>query len=385
MENDSMLSRRSLLATTAALTVGISGCTGGGTDAADEPAGQQTDEPTTEPSGTATNTEDPAPSLDEFEYPEGSDQGGVDARALYRTHESTVTGAGSVTVDVNSQREISGDGQTFEDSTAETRSLGSGGIVVEREESDVTETVWSPSDEDAGYVRMEQGFDTAYRIDNQGPSPNEIALLRQVSGFLRGGEWGEATEIVEDGDGYAAVYESTGVADEQRLRIAIPGESISQFDAEIRVSGDGYLSEISFEATAERGSQTFDEDSTIAFRSVGETTVGAPEWVDTAREQGARFDASVTGDGTAVDLEMVNGDDLPSGARLALSTARGRGAATLPDAFSVGDRLYLALSKDGELLVGRDAVPDGATSLGNFARVTIRADGLQFLAEQFQP
>ncbi|MGB9966408.1 hypothetical protein [Halobacterium hubeiense] len=385
MGDESQFTRRSLLATTTtALAVGVSGCLGGGTDSADESTTQQTDEPTTESTQTETTTADPAPSLSEFNYPEGSSQDGLDGQTFYQTHESTITGAGTLTVDLNADRVYSGDGQTFEDSTTETRALGSSGILVEREQGDVVETVWSPSAEDVGYVRMEQGFDTAYRIDNQGPSPNDIAVLRQVKGYLRGGSWGEATEIVEDEDGYAVVYESTGIASEQQLQRAIPAESINEFDATIQVSSEGYVNEISFEATADQGSQTLESDTTITFQSVGETTVTAPEWAATAQEQGVRFDASIAGDGTAVALEMVNGNDLPSDARLALSTAQARGTRPLPDDFAVGDQLHLALSDNGELLIGQDGVPNGASELGDFASVTIRSGSrpFQYFVEQ---
>lgn len=389
MENDRRLTRRSLLATTTALTLGVSGCLGGGTNSVGDPTTQQTDEPTTdqpttEATNTKTTTEDPAPSLAEFDYPDGSGQGGIDARTFYQTHEGTVTGAGSVTVDINAERVISGDGQTFEDSTTETRELGSKGILVEREQRQTTETVWSPAAEDHSYVRMEAGFDTAFRIDNEGPSPNEVALLRQVGGYLRGGSWSEAKGIVEDGDGYAVVYESTGIADENQLRRAIPSESISQFDAEIKISDDGYLSEISFESTADQGPQTVEADTTTAFSSVGKTSPDSPDWTETAREQGVRFEAEATEDGTAIALKMVNGSDLPSDARLSLSTVQGRGEGTVPDALVAGNQVYLGLSNGGELLVRRDGVPDGATSLGNFASVSIRSKGFQFLGEQFQ-
>lgn len=103
----------------------------------------------------------------------------------------------------------------------------------------------------------------------------------------------------------------------------------------------------------------------------------APEWAETARQEGVRFEATVTDGRTAVELEMGNGSDVPSGAFVLLADARGQAQTQLSEPLAVGDRLSLGLSESGELLAGTDGAPDGARQLDGFVRMFVQNGGFQ--------
>ena len=358
-----------MLAAGAALSAALAGCSGSGdADGTTAESDDATETTAEETETTAQTTADPAPTLGEFEYPAGASREGLDGTTLFRTHESTLTDAGSATLDTNVTREFG----NYSETVTATNELGAGGVSRVTEGDDLTVSVWSPSSEPVGYVRMEAGFEQRYRIDNQAPSPNEMAEFRRFERLLAGAEWSEAKEVVEAGDDYAAVYESTGVADEDSLLRLVFGRSVSEFEATVAVTQSGYVRELTYDVTVERDGDDSRQDVSITVGDVGETTVEAPDWAETARERGVRFSMETTDDRRGIELEMVNGEDMPAGARLALSSGRQRGGAQLTADLTEGDRLYLALSESGDLLIGGDGVPDGATQLDGFVRATVR-------------
>lgn len=382
MVDELTITRRRMVATGAALSAALAGCSGSG-DAdgtATEDDGTATETTTEEAETTARTTEDPGPTLAEFEYPAGASRDGLDGATLFRTHESTLTDAGSAALDTTETREFG----SYSETVTATKELGAGGVSEVTESDDVTESLWSPSSERAAYVRMEAGFEQRFRIDNQAPSPNEVAEFRRFGHLLTGAEWSEATEVVEAGDDYAVVYESAGIADEDSLLRLAFGRSVSEFEARVSVTQSGYVRDLAYDVTVERDGDDIRRDVSITVDGVGETTVEAPDWAETARERGVQFSMDVTDDRRAVVLEMRNGDDVPAGARLSLSSGRQRDAVQLSDALSEGDRLYLALSDGGGLLIGEDGVPDGATGLEGFVRTTLRFQQYQLFEGERQ-
>lgn len=348
-----------------AIGVGLAGCSGG-EESATEPSTKE---------DTPTATEIPAPSLSEFEYPEGASQDGISNTELYSAHESAVTAAGSLTLD----RERTDVYENGEFSTAELNRFASGGILREVEESDRTEYIWSPAEEETSYVKMEAGFNSAFRIDNQAPAINEVTGLRELRRIITGAEWGEAVEVVSTGDEIAVSYEATGVADARTLAF---DADIDSFEATVAVTESGYVSELDYELTVTRDGRTNETSSTSTITAVGETDAEEPEWYETAAEDGAKFDIGLTDDQTAFKLEMVNGDEISSGSRISLQDRQGRGSATVPTALSVGDRLYIGLSDSNELLVDTEQPPADGRSLGGFTRVDLRNDFLLLVSER---
>jgi len=379
-------SRRALLLSGIAAAASLAGCSGGDDKATTTPTTTGTTTPTTtETTTTPTETEtatptvtpeDPAPSLDEFAYPDGANRSGVDSTGLIRTHESTLTDAGSVTL----TGEIKKVTDNFEETLVLERRFDDGGIATSREDvgDSLTESLWSPSDESAAYVRLKSGFNERYRIDNEAPNPNQVAEFGRFQRLLHGAEWGEATEVVPAGEEqYAVTYEATGIADEQRLLRLQFGESATEFDATIAISQAGYLREISYDLTTETSNGPRQQTVTMTVESVGETTVEEPDWAETAREEGIRFEASTADDGTVVELEMVNGDEIPADARVALSDANGRGMKKLSESVTPGDSLSLSLSDSNELLIETDGTPESARALEEFVRATVRDRGFE--------
>jgi hypothetical protein len=394
MREKEAVSRRALLAAGLATTASLAGCSGSGDDstetatptasstprptdtstASPTPTQTATPEPTDTPTDTPTATPDPAPSLSEFEYPTGASQNGISNEALFVTHESLLSDVDSVTM----TGEIDKSGANFEETLAVTNAIGSDAVsgVVEDSQDGNTESLWSPTDEDRAYVRMASASGEQYRIDNQGPGRNELLELFRTRTLLVGAEWSEATEVVEDGpDGYAVRYETAGVADEDVLKRLTFGNEFSEFAGTLLVSQDGHISEFTYDVTFETSNGTRQEDIDLSVENVDSTAVETPDWIETARAEGIQFSASVAEDRTSVTLEMVNGNDVPSGARLTLSDGQGRAVMQLSDPVTVGDTLSLGLSSSGELLVNVDGPPDDARQLQSFLRTTIRDRG----------
>lgn len=358
MTADPKFSRRALLASGVALSTAIAGCSGGD-DGSSTPSQSGNTTVTAEetPTSTEAGTTDPMPSLSEFDYPEGARQDGIDNAALYSTHESTVTDAGSITFTLEQTSTFDGD----EFTTTTTNQFSSGDIYREIEEDSRTEFVWSPSGDDQSYVQMESGFDTHYRIDNESPSSNAVTGLQETRRTLENGDW-EAVEVVESDDGFAVIYEGTGNDSVN----SNPDRESSE--GTFTLEDSGYVSEVDYSITYT--DSTLEATGTVS--SLSETTAEAPSWLDTAKEDGTQFTIEQTSSGTTYRLEMVNGDEIPSEARVSLRDNSGRGESALPSALSVGDSLYVGLSESSELLVDTEEAPTDARALGNDPGLAIR-------------
>lgn len=363
------MDRRRFLGTVGAASLfGLAGCSSDGESGdGEEPDQDENTEPAeTEDSGGDESEEDPGPTLAEFAYPAGATQDGVTGTDLYATHESTVTEAGSLTLERS--RTDSFDGNEF--SRSETNRFANNAIFREIDEDGTTELVWGPADEDLSYVQMESGFETGYRIESQSPGTNEVTGLGEFRQFLSSIEWSEAQEVLEVGDEtYAVRYESVGQPD-------IFGDRLEAFAATITVLESGYVRTLEHSRTESDGTQSFEVESTLTLTAVGETTVDPPEWTETAREEGAQFGVSLTDDRTAYEVEMLNGSEVPTSARIRLRDRAGSSATSLSQPLSVGDRLSVALSESGELLLDPEGIPSGGRQLTGSTNLTIRSEFL---------
>lgn len=367
MGDEQRFTRRNLLATGAVATSLLAGCTGGDDPSADDGADEQPDAASGTPTSTPT-----APTLEEFEYPEGASQTEVDGSTLSDTHRTAITDAKSLTVELDEQRSYDGQGQ----SESVTKRWGSAGVSVVTD-GDVTETLWSPSGEQVGYVQMDSGFDQRYRIDNQAPTAESVSEVSRFGALVAGVTWGEATEVKEDAAGdYAAVYEAEGVADEQKFSEVVFGE-VTDLSATIAVSEAGHVSELSYDVTVDQDGSTVREAVEATVTAVGETDLQAPDWLETAEEDGVQFEMQLVEDGEVIELEMVNGTEVPSKAQANVSAGNNFGHSKLPEALSVGDRVNLALPADRELSVGVNEVPPETAPLGRFVNVRLQLE--QFL------
>lgn len=368
------MKRRYVLAGAAAASIPLAGCgsstsddSGSSDDSAEGAGGNETevsggDETEDESTNQTEGAEDAGPTLDEFSYPDGAARDGVDDAALFGTHESTLVEAGSLTLE--SERVDRFDGTEF--SRTQTNRFDTNDISVELTENGETEQFWSPADEDVAYVRMESGFDQAFRVDERAPQAAEVTGLNEFNRYLTEVEWGAATEVVEVADGFGVVYESVGYSD--RLSF---GE-MEEFDAAITVTEAGYVSRLAYAQTEDRDGDTVEIDAEVGVTAVGETTVEEPDWADTAREEGIRFDVAPTDDGTAFRLELTNGDEVSSDARVRLRDDRGSADAGLSRSLSVGDALFVGLSEAGDLLTDSGGAPEGARALTGNIRLTVR-------------
>ncbi|SDF75475.1 hypothetical protein SAMN04488067_10839 [Halorubrum xinjiangense] len=360
------MNRRYILASAAAASISLAGCSGSAPDESTSPNGSgdgsNTEEDEDGSETQSEESEDSTPSLGEFAYPTGTDRSGVDAGELFNTHESTLVDAGSLTLD--QERVDIFDGNEF--SRTLTNEFEANNISVGLTEDGETEQFWSPADEDVAYVRLESGFDQAYRVDERAPPAAEVTGLNEFNRYLTEVEWGEATEVVEVADGYGVTYESVGYSD--RLSF---GE-MEEFDAAITVSESGYVSDLEYAQTEDRNGDTVEIDAESAVMAVGETTVEEPDWAETAREEGVRFDVTFTDDGTAFRLELTNGDEVSTEARVRLRDGRGSASRNLSQALSVGDVLFVGLSETGDLVTDSDGAPEGARGLTGDIRLTVR-------------
>lgn len=386
MSEESKRTRRLFLGSTVGATTTLAGCasTGGedtqsATDAVTDTATRTaTDTATATATETATETEtqtEEPTTVENFSYPAGASRDGIDPSALSATHRSAIIDGGSVTVSTDRATNYGSSTESVE----ATNTYDSNGMLLIEENGDLTERLWSPSSEDAGYVRMDTGFDQRYRIDKEAPRPERALKLRLVNHLLAGGQWSEAREIEADAAGEpVVVYESVGIANERDLLRVRPADEVTEFEATISVAESGVISNYSYDITAERDGQPRQQQETTTVHMVGETTVAEPSWAATAQENGVQFNVSVTDDKKAIMLELVNGD-VPSNSRVQLSSNRFE-VVDLGQSLSVGDTLYLSFSENSDLLLGFNETPSGATELGDFAFVSIR-DGQFSLLE----
>jgi hypothetical protein len=370
MTDDLLVSRRVLLAGGVAASAALAGCSGGD-EAADSPDAGENGSPDDSSTNTQTTPEDPTPSLQEFAYPAGAARAGIDAATLYETHRSTIVEGGSATVGNSTERTYS----DFQSTTDATHRYSGDGTVRVTEQDGLTETAWSPAGESVAYVQMDTDFEQRYRIDTEAMGPERLLLLRRFENLLKGMAWGEASAVVDLGEQrYAARYESTGVADEATLLQAVFGQAVTEATASVAVTQDGTVGSLTYDVTVEREDGSVRQEATLTVGAVGDTEVQAPEWGETARSDGVRFDVQPTDDGRAVELAMTNGAEIAAGARLNFQSQGQFGDTQVREALSAGTRLYVGFSQSGELLVGYGSVPEGATQLDGFAFVAIRAE-----------
>ncbi|WP_276259348.1 DUF7537 family lipoprotein [Haloglomus litoreum] len=347
--DENPLSRRTLLASGAALGVFLAGCSG----TSDEPTPTTTPTPTPDGGngpggGTPTGTPTPTPAaLESFDYPAGATRSGIDAARLLGTHEATVTDAGSVTVMVEEET-------TYENRTETLDRLDAfdSDSVYRRDVRDqVAERAWSPADESVTYVRMDVGDRRRYRIDDSGPGRSSIAGLEPFDALLAGAAWGEARAVVETLDGgTGVVYDATGVADEARLLELLSGQVVTDLTASVTVGAAGYVEEATYDLTVRRDGAVVARTATVTVTSLGETTVPEPSWANTARREGTRFDAGITSSEDFVRLELVNGADLPAQTTV-LVTADRAGSAAVGETVTVGETVYAGFNEAGKLQV----------------------------------
>jgi hypothetical protein len=376
MKEEPSISRRSLLASGLAVSAGIAGCSG-------TESSQPSETPRTDSSGTASSrtTEPPAPTLSEFEFPAGASTDGIDGAGLYETHESTITERGSFTL----TSDMSVTQPDYDSSRTVTNTFSADGLTRETERSFLVESLWSPSDEDAAYVQLTSDYDgSAYRIDNQAPSRDRIAQLPRFEQVLSGAEWGEPTGVVPAGDGFAATYDSVGIADEQSLYGLVFGDAITAFEASVTVAESGYVHALSLDITVETSDGSRNETMDTTVDSVGDTVVEAPHWAEKARTEGVQFTMTAAADQTAIELEMVNGAAVSPDTRVLFASGREYAEAEISTELTVGDRLYLSFSESGEVLVEEGAVPAGATQLGPEASVAVSWQALLLFEESLR-
>lgn len=370
------MNRRYILTSAAALSLPLAGCSDSTPEGSADPNGSadESDNGNSDDSGSQTDGDESSP-LDEFAYPEGADRDGVDGSVLFSNHESTLVEAGSLTYEAD-RTDVS-NGHEF--SRTQTNRFNANDISRELTEDGETEQHWSPAGEDVAYVRMESGFDQAFRVDEQASSTGEITGLNELRQYLPEVEWGEATEVVDTADGSGVVYESTGYSD--RLDF----EEMEEFDATITVTESGYVGEFEYAQTMDHGGDIVEFDVASAVTAVGETTVEEPDWTDTAREEGVRFDVTLMDDGTAFRLELTNGNEVSSNARIRLNDEQGSAGSSLPRALSAGDVLFVGLSETGHLLTDESGAPDGARLLNGYLHLTVRSSEFQLLEHTRRP
>lgn len=392
MGDEKTVSRRTVLAGGVAASALLAGCSeGGGEPSETETAtatSTSTDTPTSTPTETATATPTPEPTtVENFAYPDGTSRDGVEGETLYGSHRSSITDAGSATAELEQTR----DSGSFSRSFVQTNAFSADGLSKVTERGELTESLWSPADADAAYVRMDTGFEQRYRIDNVAPQPQRLIQLPLAEAVLVGATWSEATEVVEtsesdegDEETFAVVYEATGVADEQvLLRGTLFGDAVSEFSATIAVTETGHLHRLTYDISVERDGETVRQEATLSLDSLGTTTVTEPSWAGTAREDGVRFGIGTTDGNRLVEMEMQNGADLSGQVRADLSSSS-FASGELGQPVSVGDTLYLGLSGSGDLLVGVNEMPDGATELGDFVFASLRRQQFTLFEQDLQ-
>lgn len=375
-----MRRREWLTAVSTAAIAGIAGCTGSDDSEPSANGDDETESSTNGDESTENGTDDEqepeetGPSLDDFEFPEYASRDGVSATELRSDHFDRLIDAGSATI--SESEEFTSGGHTSE-SITETQISGAG-IVVNEERNRTTEERWTEHGNGRELIKRQQGFQTVYQIAEDATSEYEALMEGEVSWFTDQASFSEAVSVVEIDDTLTARYDVVDFSESTTG----PESDDSEVTGSLFVTEGGIIKRLKRERTSRIDGTEHVEAIEVTYSDIGSTNVSEPEWTDTARQDGRRFDATVTDDGY-FSFELVNGDSLPRGSRVRVRAMGEGGGTTLPESVDVGDRLLVAVARES-IETGVNEPPAGENeATGDFVRIALRNEGLLLYEDEF--
>ena len=376
------MNRRTWLATVGTVgSIAISGCTGSDntdeTDNRDDPDDSNNETDDEASTNDASETKSP---LESFAYPEYASQDGISAADLVSAHFESIRDEGSVTV--STVDELTVDGHSSE-TTTEVKISGDG-IRLSEDGNRRSIEQWTEHGTDRELLKRESGFQTVYQIANGRLNERRALSERTVSGLAEVASFGAATSVVEIEGVSAARYDITEVSESgSTYGSRFTGDEVEDVTGSFFVTEEGIVKRVQYELTVMYDGREHVDTTELTYTDVGSTTVTEPDWTETARQEGREFDATVTDDGY-VAFELVNGNPISDGVTLSVHAAAGSGETTLPASIDVGDRLVVALSRDGLSAAVNEKPAANSNFDGNHLSLSLRTRQLVVYENDFE-
>lgn len=267
--------RRSVAVLALVLVVALAGCGGSGQQ------GLSTGTPSPDGSEPSPSTPTPTPSLADVSVPPGVSEDGVtDRDALLSAHADGLDGK-SVTVDVDFQLTIDGDGQNAGLRGKVTPDDDAGWLRVST--TDGTGTYYTEGG--TTYEKVVVDGSTSYGTTDQVsaiPQTTRFGADTRLRDALWNANWSFDRVVERDGE-LLLRYEAT--------RVSLPSEvDVDRSDADatshgvLLVGEDGVVREVDIGVTVETDEETVEYGLSVTFSEIGSTTIQRPDWIDRAEE-----------------------------------------------------------------------------------------------------
>lgn len=321
---------------------------------------------------TPTETTQPAPTLDDVDFPPGVSESSV-STDLVSAHSLSLSGE-SFTVDT----EVS-----FGSSTSVTTTKVADGTALATTENDRGERVQWANDS-ATYSRVTENGETSYATGSQTFDRERFMQYYRMETFVEAGAY-EPTEVVVRDETPLIRIEATETDDAAAIQDRYGAESVESFESTMLVDEDGRIHEMETTFTYDQDGRTNTQTVAMTTRDVGETSVERPDWVATAADQATTVDVSRTDDDQFVAVEHTGGSAIRAGAFLSVShpSADERYETRLETDLEEGQTLYLYV-ENGQLRQSIDERPADAdpTTISGFLYVSAYADRQELFGEE---
>lgn len=230
--------------------------------------------------------------------------------------------------------------------------------ILEMHQLDASPTAYfSP---DHGHWRDEILGEVKYGRHRHDFDVDWLLKIGHLGHLIRAGEWDPPTV---DEDAELFYIEAEGLDEPSGLADDIWTDSIESFQASGTVDEEGIIREL------EVAFEHVDEDvltlrhSRVTTEEIGEVSVNAPEWLDTAQERAPEVVARFVEDRQFIELTMEGGNSMPSGTNLNVHGNDGDYPfPSLSEPLVAGDTLTLYV-EDGEGIISREGIPQDASPI----------------------
>ncbi len=274
------MTRISYVLATVALVLLLSGCSVGPVD------------DTSSPTVSATA----ATAIDDFDYPRGIDESGVNASLVAEGHEKALS---RTNFTLRSSTEVDTPDRRRAGRLVLTAETGLAPVLVEHTlehgsgTEHANETTNTYATEETVYRQTGIGREPAYSVSERSRSPSDVfpesyAGTWFVRSHLSSAEF--TPERVTNRSGVPVVVLTASLSDVNER----DGRNVTSFDATATVDRRGVVRSMSVDTTFVEEGETVTYSERFAVTDVGSTTVAEPSWVDTARARDTRSESRST-------------------------------------------------------------------------------------------
>lgn len=289
---------------------------------------------------TTPTTENPTPTTEEttteetvfagHQLPEGATVNSLDAEILSENHNSVLETRGSYTLDYEKHKY-----GVESEITTETLYKEGDKIYRDRNNPGFRELIWFDSEQ---RVTASGSVEPLYSSTQRTKYINDVSPVN-MGRILKTGNF-EADEVVtRDGVDYIR-YKSVGGFDANDK--LLEGGDISNYNARIILSQEGYIKGFFVEYKSQIDGNDFHFQLSGLYKELGSTTLEEPRWVQTALDEAPKIEAKRTNGN--IELFHTGGQTINKGTEVTLNTADGTYTSTTNTDLTQGDTIYVALN-----------------------------------------